>query len=122
MLQAAALLGAAAVLLGAFAAHGLEGRISDQALRWFQTGAHYHGWHALALFGCGLLGRTGRTPRAAAWAFVAGIALFSGSLYAMALTDARWLGAVTPLGGTAFVVGWLLLLPCCRAPRTAVSG
>ena len=115
MIAAAAALGAAAVLLGAFAAHGLKERLSAEALAWFETGVRYQMYHALALLLCGVLARTGSAPRASAVCFVLGTALFSGSLYVLALTDARWLGMVTPLGGAAFVLGWLLLLRHGRA-------
>lgn len=104
-----ALLALAAVALGAFGAHALRGRLEpDMATAW-QTAVQYHGWHALALVAAGLLllhrpdaGAVG----IAAWLFAAGIALFSGSLYLLALTGTRGLGAVTPLGGLAFLAGW----------------
>ncbi len=97
-----------AVAFGAFAAHGLKNILSDGLLEVFQTGVEYQGLHALALLLIGLLGngRQIRGLRLAGWAFATGILLFSGSLYLLALTDARWLGMVTPLGGTAFLVGW----------------
>jgi uncharacterized membrane protein YgdD (TMEM256/DUF423 family) len=100
-----------AVAAGAFGAHGLRDRLSASLLETFQTGATYQMYHALALVGVGLL--LGRfsvegSPwlSAAGWLFVAGTVLFSGSLYALALTDTRWLGAITPLGGVAFLLGW----------------
>jgi len=104
-----ALLALAAVALGAFGAHALRGRLEpDMATAW-QTAVQYHGWHALALVAAGLLllhrpdaGAVG----IAAWLFAAGIALFSGSLYLLALTGTRGLGAVTPFGGLAFLAGW----------------
>jgi uncharacterized membrane protein YgdD (TMEM256/DUF423 family) len=100
--------GLLAVAFGAFAAHGLKGILSEGLLAVFQTGVEYQAMHALALLAVGLLGEHGRHPRLrlAGWAFATGILLFSGSLYLLALTDARWLGAVTPFGGTAFLVGW----------------
>ena len=100
----AAINGALAVACGAFAAHGLEGRIDARALSVFETGARYHMYHALAMILCGLLAAT--KP---GWVFQAGIALFSGSLYALALTDVKVLGAITPFGGVAFLVGWVWL-------------
>jgi uncharacterized membrane protein YgdD (TMEM256/DUF423 family) len=118
MLAAAAGLGAATVLLGAFAAHGLKSRLSPEQLEWWQTGVRYQAWHGFALLFCGLLARTGTPPRLSAALFLAGTALFSGSLYAMALTGATWLGVVTPFGGVALVLGWLALLPHCRKPAT----
>jgi uncharacterized membrane protein YgdD (TMEM256/DUF423 family) len=113
-LTSAACLGCLAVGLGAFGAHGLTQRlasVSDGAARleWWKTAAHYHLSHALALaLAAGLLGDT-RAGRIACIAFAVGIALFSGSLYAMTLTGVRWLGAVTPIGGVAFMAGWLAL-------------
>lgn len=97
-----------AVAFGAFAAHGLKGVLSDGLLAVFQTGVEYQALHAVALLVVGVLGGRGRHPglTLAGWAFATGILLFSGSLYLLALTDARWLGAVTPFGGTAFLIGW----------------
>jgi uncharacterized membrane protein YgdD (TMEM256/DUF423 family) len=109
MLLLAGLLGAVAVLLGAFAAHGLRSRLTPDQLAVFETGVRYQMFHALALGLCALLGRTGARLRVAPWCFLAGTVLFSGSLYALALDAARWLGAVTPFGGVAFVAGWLAL-------------
>ena len=106
-----ALFAFAAVGLGAFGAHALKARLSADALAIWQTAVLYHGWHALALFGVGavLLARPDAAPIAwAAWLFAAGIVLFSGSLYALALTGVRALGAVTPLGGLGFLAGWAL--------------
>jgi uncharacterized membrane protein YgdD (TMEM256/DUF423 family) len=97
--------GATAVLLGAFAAHALKDALTDERLRLFETGARYHMYHALALGLCMV-----RAPlRWAPACFAAGIVLFSGSLYLLAWSDARWLAAVTPFGGVAFVAGWVLL-------------
>lgn len=97
-----------AVAFGAFAAHGLKQILSDGLLAVFETGVEYQAVHALALLVVGLLGERVPHPRlkVAGWAFATGILLFSGSLYLLALTDARWLGAITPVGGTAFLVGW----------------
>jgi uncharacterized membrane protein YgdD (TMEM256/DUF423 family) len=109
----AGILGFLAVALGAFGAHGLKARLMplpDGALRleWWSTAAHYHLVHALALAIVGIL--AGRSSSAAvavaALGFVIGIVLFSGSLYVMTLTGVRALGAVTPFGGLAFLVGW----------------
>ena len=97
------------VALGAFGAHGLKARVSPQALGWWETGARYHAWHAMALFVVAGLELRGLKVRAPGLFFVAGLVLFSGSLYAMALTGQRWLGAVTPLGGTAWIIGWVWL-------------
>jgi uncharacterized membrane protein YgdD (TMEM256/DUF423 family) len=107
-----ALLGFLAVAFGAFGAHALKGRLSPEAMAWFQTGIQYHGWHVLAALVSLLFWRIAPAETGFRWvtvAFLAGIAIFSGSLYAMALTGARWLGAVTPIGGVAFLAGWLTL-------------
>jgi len=104
-----------AVAAGAFGAHALQHTLAPQALAVWHTAVQYQTWHALALIAAGLLmaqrapGRGTRGLRITAWLFVAGIVLFSGSLYALALTGERWLGVVTPLGGVAFLAGWLLL-------------
>lgn len=112
-LLASASLGFLAVALGAFGAHGLKSRLAPladgaQRLEWWGTGAHYMAIHALAL---GLVAYVASRSSSgavmtAAIAFLAGVALFSGSLLVMALTGVRWLGAVTPFGGVAFLVGW----------------
>lgn len=102
--------GAAAVLLGAFAAHGLQGRLPANTLNAFNTAAHYQLMHALALGLAALVARTGsHAANAAAWLFVIGIVLFSGSLYLWALTGIHALAFVTPLGGTALIAGWAAL-------------
>jgi uncharacterized membrane protein YgdD (TMEM256/DUF423 family) len=99
------------VALGAFAAHALESRLEPRLLEVFETGTRYQTTHALALLLLGLV--LGRWPGGlgiwAGWAFVAGILLFSGSLYILALSGVRAWGAVTPLGGVSFLVGWVLL-------------
>lgn len=99
------------VTLGAFGAHGLRGRISPEMLSVFQTGVQYHMYHALALILVSvMMGRmSGWLIQTAGWAFVAGILLFSGSLYVLAITGITVLGAVTPLGGVAFLIGWACL-------------
>jgi uncharacterized membrane protein YgdD (TMEM256/DUF423 family) len=104
----AAINGALAVACGAFAAHGLEGRIDARALSVFETGARYHMYHALAmgLAAFAARGAAAGPARAAAMFFLAGIVLFSGSLYLLALTGTRALGVVTPFGGVAFLIGW----------------
>jgi uncharacterized membrane protein YgdD (TMEM256/DUF423 family) len=110
--------GALAVVLGAFGAHALEERLSAERLAVFETGVRYHFVHALALLATGLFAERRRASRAlafAAGAFVAGIALFSGSLYALSLLDARWLGAVAPFGGVAFIAGWAALAAAALA-------
>lgn len=100
--------GASAVLLGAFGAHGLRSVLDAPRLELWHTAVNYHAWHALALALAAVLGR-GRSRRFAIAAFGIGIVLFSGSLYALALGAPRWTGIVTPLGGLAFIAGWIAL-------------
>jgi uncharacterized membrane protein YgdD (TMEM256/DUF423 family) len=106
-----ALAGVVGVGLGAFGAHGLRGRLSPEMLAVFETGVRYHMYHALALVAtAALVGRLdGRFINAAGWLFTAGIVLFSGSLYAVALTGVTIFGAITPIGGVAFLAGWACL-------------
>lgn len=101
-----------AVALGAFGAHALKARLSPDMSAVWQTAVQYHAWHALGLLAVGLMmlhwpERWGLGP--AAWLMLAGIVLFSGSLYALALTGVRGLGAITPIGGVAFLAGWGVL-------------
>lgn len=100
-----------AVGLGAFGAHGLRNRVSPELLATFETGVRYQLYHALALlFVAWALTRwPGTLVTSAGWLFVAGTCVFSGSLYLLVATGARWLGAITPLGGLAFLLGWLAL-------------
>jgi uncharacterized membrane protein YgdD (TMEM256/DUF423 family) len=107
----AALCGALGVLVGAFAAHGLSGRLDARAMGLFETGARYQMYHALAmgLAALAMRGTAATRARLAAIAFSAGIVLFSGSLYLLALTGMRGLALLTPLGGLAFVAGWSFL-------------
>ncbi|MBI2207746.1 MAG: DUF423 domain-containing protein [Candidatus Rokubacteria bacterium] len=106
-----ALSGCVAVALGAFAAHGLRERVPADMLAVFETGARYQMYHALALIAVAWVATRGGGTMivAAGWLFVAGTLLFSGSLYLLVLTGQRWLGAITPLGGVAFLLGWLAL-------------
>jgi uncharacterized membrane protein YgdD (TMEM256/DUF423 family) len=106
-----ALMGGLGVAIGAFGAHGLKGRLTPDMLAVFETGARYHMYHALAILLTGVLMSRleGRALVTAGWAFGAGILLFSGSLYALALTGVTTLGAITPLGGVAFLIGWIAL-------------
>jgi len=108
-LFAGALLGALAVVTGAFGAHGLEGRLDAHHLAIWHKAVNYHALHALALVGIGLLQRGGTPPTLAGWLLLAGILLFSGSLYMLALSGQRWLGMITPFGGLSFILGWLAL-------------
>lgn len=108
----AALLMAAAVALGAFGAHALKARITPDMLAVWQTGVVYHAWHgvALLLLGVLMLHAPDSAPlRYAAWLFIAGVALFAGSLYLLALGAPSSIGIATPLGGLAFIAGWITL-------------
>lgn len=108
-------LGFLAVALGAFGAHGLEGQLTADRLDTYHTAAHYHLIHALALFAAAwaLERGGGRAARLAGWGFGLGTLVFSGSLYLLAITGARWLGAVTPLGGLLLLAGWVALAVAC---------
>lgn len=104
-----ALNAALAVAAGAFGAHGLRDRLEPRALEIFETAARYQMYHALAMILAGLLAARVGGATTAGWLFAAGIVIFSGSLYALSLTDVKVLGAITPLGGVAFLAGWLWL-------------
>ncbi len=106
-----ALAGFFAVALGAFGAHALYEKLPADRLAIFETAARYLGTHALALVATGLLvtRRKGRAAPAAGWLFAIGIVIFCGSLFVLALSGARWWGAVTPFGGVAWLAGWALL-------------
>ena len=108
----ASMSGLLAVALGAFGAHGLKQRLAPDLLAVYQTGVQYHIYHTLALLAVGALLTS--APASAAlrwsgWLFIAGIVVFSGSLYVLSLTGVRWLGAITPIGGAAFLAGWAAL-------------
>jgi len=111
LLVLGALNGALAVSFGAFGAHGLKSRADDSMLAVWSTASEYHFYHALAMLLCGLLakafGASGMVT--AGWVLFAGTLVFSGSLYVMVLSGQKWLGAITPLGGTALIIGWLML-------------
>ena len=106
-----ALSGLIAVGAGAFGAHGLKTIVTPDLLAVFETGVRYQMAHALALFAVAwAIGRwPGRATTASGWCFVAGTAIFSGSLYLLTLTGVRGLGAITPVGGVLFLLGWILL-------------
>jgi uncharacterized membrane protein YgdD (TMEM256/DUF423 family) len=104
-----ALIGASAVLLGAAGAHALHAVLGPRGEDLWRTAVGYHFWHALAFTLGATVAPQGRARRLALCAFVLGIVLFSGSLYALALGAPSWLGALTPVGGLAFVIGWLAL-------------
>ncbi len=110
-LVAGSLFMALAVALGAFGAHALKARVAPEMLAIWHTGVTYHAWHALALILLGLLmlhATDNAALRYAAWLFVAGIVLFGGSLYLLALGAPQWFGATTPFGGLASIAGWIL--------------
>ncbi|MBM3426625.1 MAG: DUF423 domain-containing protein [Bacteroidetes bacterium] len=113
ILQLAGLFGALAVGLGAFGAHSLEDLlIQNGRLDTYQTAVNYHFYHTLALFGIGILALLKPHWKGisfTAWCLVLGIVIFSGSLYILSLTGITWLGAITPLGGLAFILGWCSL-------------
>lgn len=105
-------LGGLAVALGAFGAHSLRDVLTPSALETFETGVRYQFYHAVAIILAGLvLGRdpSAKLANAAGWLFMIGVAIFSGSLYLLTITGMRWLGAITPIGGVAFIVGWACL-------------
>jgi uncharacterized membrane protein YgdD (TMEM256/DUF423 family) len=108
-----------AVALGAFGTHALKDRLSPDMLAVWHTGVEYHLAHSLAAVLAGLIYdfRGGRLVRIAGWCFIAGSVVFGGSLYVLAVTGLRWMGAITPLGGLCFLIGWLLLaIAGCRKP------
>lgn len=104
---------ALAVVIGAFGAHGLKGSLDTYSLGVYETGVQYHFYHALGMLAIPLLARAGLiTEGCAAWAFrllLLGILLFSGSLYALAISGKSILGAITPIGGVAFIAGWMTI-------------
>ena len=115
-LKTAAILGALSVALGAFAAHGLKEKLDTATLQIFETAVRYQFYHVFALLAAGILYKdfAGKLLSLAGKFFIAGIILFSGSLYLLCYTKYAglamdWLGAITPLGGVAFIAGWLLL-------------
>jgi uncharacterized membrane protein YgdD (TMEM256/DUF423 family) len=113
-LAIAAILGGLAVAAGAFGAHALRDKVSDRALEIFETGCRYQMYHALALVAIALLLHRAEAAQswltASGYAFIAGIAIFSGSLYALTFSGIKWLGAITPFGGVALMIGWGCLL------------
>jgi len=111
ILMTASILLALAVAIGAFGAHGLKAHLSEAMLQTWKTGVEYHFYHALGLLLIGVLS-VSMPSNLLNWSAIflfAGIALFSGSLYVLALTGIKWIGAITPLGGLSFIAGWVLL-------------
>ncbi len=109
LLAAGAIDGGIAVAAGAFGAHALKDRLTEKALSVFETAARYQMYHALAIVLCAALAGSLPGAKLAGWSMQVGIVVFSGSLYALALTDVKVLGAITPLGGLAFIAGWVAL-------------
>ncbi|MBH50453.1 MAG: DUF423 domain-containing protein [Candidatus Neomarinimicrobiota bacterium] len=105
-------LAALAVAIGAFGAHGLKSRVSADDLIIFETGVRYQMYHSLALILLGLIGVNfqSNVVQLPAILFLVGIIIFSGTLYLIPLTGLRWLGAITPIGGTALILGWIMLI------------
>jgi len=132
-LRIGAISGFLAVALGAFGAHGLRDHFkvnendpyevkvrNERMMENFETGARYQMYHALALVAVAVVsvvGKSGKSVCVAGWAFVLGTILFSGSLYVLVLTGQRWLGAITPFGGGAFLVGWAALALAASRPK-----
>lgn len=107
----AGVLGLIAVLTGTFAAHGLEDRVAPEDLHTWEVAVRYQMYHALALLAlAGWLERLGKPARIAAWCWTFGAIVFAGSLYLLVLTGQRWLGAITPIGGVGFIVGWACVI------------
>ena len=108
----ASLSGMLAVAFGAFGAHALKNRLDDYAMGVFQTAVQYHFYHSLALLAVGIIALNhpqAALLRSSGWLFTLGIVVFSGSLYVLSFSGLRWLGAVTPIGGLAFIAGWACL-------------
>ena len=112
-IAAASLIGGTSVVAGAFAAHGLDPVAEAAEIGWLRTGSLYAALHALAMLATAILMNQRRLApgwgRAALWLFLVGALLFPGALYMLALHGPRWLGAVAPIGGTSFILGWLAL-------------
>lgn len=111
-IRIAAILGASGVAAGAFGAHGLRTRVDARMLEVFETAVRYQMFHVPALLTVGILlmmGRSGLALQLSGWSFLVGSVIFSGSLYALVLSDVRWLGAITPIGGVFLIAGWILL-------------
>lgn len=116
IISTAAILLALAVAIGAFGAHALESRLSADLLQTYETGVKYHFYHALGLLLTGILALQypSKLMNWSALLLGLGILLFSGSLYVLAITGIRWLGAITPFGGISFIAGWVLLFLAIR--------
>jgi uncharacterized membrane protein YgdD (TMEM256/DUF423 family) len=111
-IRSGSLLAALAIVTGAFGAHGLQGQLSPAMMSVYEKAVHYHAYHALGLFVVAFVRQYRPEARRAIWAgrlMLVGIVFFSGSLYVLSLTGLSWLGAVTPIGGLAFIAAWLML-------------
>lgn len=121
IIQVGAIFGALAVGIGAFGAHGLADMLEMHGrTATFETGVKYHFYHALALVFVGIVGHLSSTKKWLTWSsygFIAGIIIFSGSLYILSLTGITWLGAITPIGGVAFILGWIFLAVAVSSKR-----
>lgn len=102
--------GALAVMIGAFGAHGLKRKLTEEMLAIYKTGVEYHFYHTFALLAVGLVAMHYKSTllTASGWTMAAGIVIFSGSLYALSISGIRVLGAITPIGGLCFIAGWVL--------------
>ncbi len=121
-LRIGAVLGALAVVVGAFGAHGLESILSDDMAEVFETGVKYHFYHALAILAVAAGSSALWTSRLCLWAcraWALGILIFSGSLYALTMTQIGWLGAFTPIGGVSMIAGWVVLALAAGRPRNS---
>lgn len=118
-LSIGAISGALAVMIGAFGAHGLEDKLSAERLTIYHTGVDYHVYHTFALLAVGLLADRFASKKltAAGGCFIGGTLLFSGSLYALAISGISKLGAVTPFGGLLFIAGWILMAAAVLKPN-----
>ncbi|MUG66179.1 MULTISPECIES: DUF423 domain-containing protein [Paenibacillus] len=115
-----AVLMALSVAIGAFGAHMLEDRIGADALAVYETGVHYHMIHGIAILITGLLAGVSGNSRGLFWVgtlFIVGTIIFSGSLYVLSISGIKWLGAITPIGGTAFIAGWIALMVSALSGR-----
>ena len=124
-LRLGGIMGGLAVVFGAFGAHGLKERLSQEMLAVYETAVQYHFYHALAILavGAGVAGLWGNVWTArACWAWLIGTCVFSGSLYVLAITEIRWLGAITPIGGVAMILGWVFIALAARSVGDGTGG
>ncbi|MFE0555564.1 DUF423 domain-containing protein [Paenibacillus lautus] len=113
---------ALSVAIGAFGAHMLKDKITPDELAIYETGVHYHMIHGLAVLIAGIVAKVLGESRKLFWAgtlFIAGTVIFSGSLYVLSISGIKWLGAITPIGGVSFIVGWLMLMSSALSRKNA---